>query len=1452
MKKFLLTVDSFTSHLSFHLSPLTFHLFCLMSLICNQAFAQNYESVPYSTGFEGLSTGSLPSGWTAPMTGSSDGIYPSVDSAVDYARNGNACLVFATGSSSQTEVVVLPPTWENINILKLDFWASTLWRYQPTWFEVGVWNSTSETFTPVDTISLLMGGYWGDYNEYTVDFSDYYGDGDRIAMRASGTYRLLIDDVTVSENNFCYPLSSLYSINSDTGSLSIGWVDLLNTDASYTVSYWFDGSTDTVTVSVDTTTFTVSGLEGLRTYHFSVVPNCPLGDGTPISNTFTTPCPNTGCNFMVAMADSDGDGWNGNASLSFVQNNITMGFAKLSSGSSDTVTVHVCDGYPLSYSWVRGYFDSECSYIIYDGAGGEVYNSSTDGVNHSDTLAESCPTCIIATDLTVDSVYDDNISFSWNSDNTASGYSIYLDGEYVDWSIDTSYTFTGLNRNSCYSLGVRKLCSSDDSARLASVVAYSACGPMALPSFENFEKFSNVSWPPCWHRLLSHGSFPYVGTPYHYSGKRSIILEASEDTLLFCTPSPIPTAGNNIYVRYRTWLSPLMMRRGTKWLKAGVMTDTSDISTFIVLDSVDGHNAEEGFEEREFLTLGLDSTATYWVAWIFYSAENFYHGWGDNRGAVDDIYISEIPSCFHVTSIRADSVTAESILLSWDNNDLNIDTNFIVSCWSDTGDTITVTTNDTFYLFDGLASNSLYTFSVAVTCDESLAMVASFRTECSPLAIPYVEGFEGQSEEMTPDCWKGMGGEVNVIAGGMHSGERRLDFRGGLSTVAVLPQFEIEANRLQLKFWTRPEFITAGCGTFSVGYVTEGGDESSCTVLESYSYADFGSGYRMENVLFVDAPAGARMAFRHEAGSPYYWWFVDDVEVDTLPSCLPVKQLEVSNVAATDATLHWIPREGQSIWFIKVGDSIYTTTDTNYILTGLSPHTPYTAHVATLCGSDTSMWKSINFKTLCATGSGYVTVAMASRWNGGWNGSAVNILQNGILVGSTTLSSGRSDTASVEVCCGTPVTFSWDGGPYSHTDYDCSYIIYDDNMGEVYNSAHGGVARSGTVSNVCANCQVPVRVKVVAVDSTSITIAWDTVGSVYGYLISIDSGTYIPCDSGSITFSGLAEGSEHTFSVITLCSSTDASNTVTLVETTTCGSQEIPMKENFENSVTHSAPECWYVVSGIPAIESYAIWHSDYKSLSLPKGSTIATRRVPLPGDMIGVDFWAANYGRDTLEAGVMTNLADESTFIPLVACTGTDDEFMHFEFNTRSLPHDSIYYIAFRSTSGIGYIDDVQIFEDTSIAHYTVTVSTDNPEMGSVTGSGRYVANYNVTLTATANPGYHFADWDDEVTDSVRTVTVTGDMSFVARFTENVGIPETENPGLKVDISPNPAHDKATIRVSEPSVLSVIDITGRIVIPDTPVSSSLIIHHSSLPSGAYFLRIATATETITKKLIIR
>ena len=60
------------------------------------------------------------------------------------------------------------------------------------------------------------------------------------------------------------------------------------------------------------------------------------------------------------------------------------------------------------------------------------------------------------------------------------------------------------------------------------------------------------------------------------------------------------------------------------------------------------------------------------------------------------------------------------------------------------------------------------------------------------------------------------------------------------------------------------------------------------------------------------------------------------------------------------------------------------------------------------------------------------------------------------------------------------------------------------------------------------------------------------------------------------------------------------------------------------------------------------------------------------------------------------------------------------------------------------------------------------------------------------------------------------------------------------------------TVSVSQPSVLTVIDLQGRMVIPPTSINSQFTILHSQLAPGTYFVRIVTEGGVTIKKLILQ
>ncbi len=72
-----------------------------------------------------------------------------------------------------------------------------------------------------------------------------------------------------------------------------------------------------------------------------------------------------------------------------------------------------------------------------------------------------------------------------------------------------------------------------------------------------------------------------------------------------------------------------------------------------------------------------------------------------------------------------------------------------------------------------------------------------------------------------------------------------------------------------------------------------------------------------------------------------------------------------------------------------------------------------------------------------------------------------------------------------------------------------------------------------------------------------------------------------------------------------------------------------------------------------------------------------------------------------------------------------------------------------------------------------TITVSSANENMGTVSGGGEYAFGTQVTITATPNQGYRFVRWTDGNTNNPRTITATTNATYIATFEENTE-PET------------------------------------------------------------------------------
>lgn len=361
----------------------------------------------------------------------------------------------------------------------------------------------------------------------------------------------------------------------------------------------------------------------------------------------------------------------------------------------------------------------------------------------------------------------------------------------------------------------------------------------------------------------------------------------------------------------------------------------------------------------------------------------------------------------------------------------------------------------------------------------------------------------------------------------------------------------------------------------------------------------------------------------------------------------------------------------------------------------------------------------------------------------------------------------------------------------------------------------------------------------------------------------------------------LTHNSSYTASVRAICGEGDTSTAVSVTFTTPCTPVTIPWNENFEAYATGDLSGCWrqYIRSFLGNTDANAHIRGtaagnvlnllDY-AWAYNVTDTIIPNYVSSPllvgdgGDMT-VTFRAAfstdPVGAGTCIAGVMTDVADTTSFIPLLGLTPVIncdyDVFYDYQFTIPGTLVDSPFALAFRWRGSVltCFIDDIDI----AYAHHdtvlrTVTLVANDPTMGSVTGDGEYMDSSYVSISAVANEGYSFVVWSDGDSTASRQIYVVSDTTLTAYFAATASIAEPITPNSEFRIYPNPASNTVTIcRQDASGPVDILDVHGRVVQTiEHTAGQAIKLDISHLLSGAYFVRMTTDNRVVVKKLIVK
>lgn len=945
--------------------------------------------------------------------------------------------------------------------------------------------------------------------------------------------------------------------------------------------------------------------------------------------------------------------------------------------------------------------------ICYLGGTSQNYYAAIDNVS-----LHIAPTCFPVTNLAVTAATTSSMTLTWaDAINTTATYIVY---DMSDTSVvfsgisDTTYTVTGLDAATNYTFGVASDCGGGDVTAIVTVSGATGCDAItSFPWTEDFESYTSSSTgvkleAPCWVNEHISGTGTYFFEVYNSTsatgmgGDTTQMLRLHDMSSGTMTKLALPMMDIPVGSNYIFSLDIYRNATGSSYPGEGIRvfvstdgeiegaTELAFISrNYTVTDSnLIPAEAASGWYNYE-LPLGVSGSC-----YIILRGESKY----GSATYMDNFVVMEAPSCAAVTGLTMTGATPNSITLGWTDAS-NTGASYVVYDMSDTSVVYDVVVTDTSAEIFNLTPNTVYTFGVAADCggDEAPIRTVSGRTACGVFAVPYTWDFEDMNTSAAPICWtKVTDGNANVSNGTSdaqyHSATKYIQFSGiAGNNILALPETEDEISTLQLRFWTRPEsFTNASCGTFSVGYMTDVTDATTFVALATYTYSDF-SAYEEKTVIFAGAPTGARMAMRHDATSTAWYWRVDDVTIEEVPSCLPVSSLNASGITADEATLSWIgDASSYNVYTISSTDTtLYqTVSDTTITITGLTAMTAYTYGVAAVCGSDESPMVAISFNTACTaidlpyTETFEATSSTRNCWTleaagniGGSNGmgfvtvngretlrfSSYSSASDYNQYGYSPLMNVSSSATNLEV----NVTFAtynsanklnfgyitatdtvWNENDFTtagSSDFQTETFIIPATATQLAVHYYGNYSYyawidSVTVTEMEAEYCFPVS-NLTASDITSdgATLTWNGTAAGSYTVVNMADGSVVTSGADTTyTLTGLTAMTQYSYGVVANCTSSN-SDTVVVTFNTACTALTLPYTEGFE--LTSNAIGCW----SVEGTGSWTVGTGDYNAST---GAFEGTYNAKITHGTTGNATKLVSPALDGVENGMMLDFA--------------------------------------------------------------------------------------------------------------------------------------------------------------------------------------------------------------------
>ncbi len=668
-----------------------------------------------------------------------------------------------------------------------------------------------------------------------------------------------------------------------------------------------------------------------------------------------------------------------------------------------------------SYNGPHGYIT-----LLFPTPRGSSYNQNSGYVD--DFVIEAIPDCPPVLNLAVSNTVGDTAVITWS--DTASnaswtveyGISGFVRGSgTVIISNDTSLMLTGLDVNTAYDVYVTPNCAGN-APGVAFLTFRTECGMIeSLPYFEDFESYNIGSTSlqppfcgiPCWHRLDNSTSnhLGYIGNYSQWpAGARS------GSRFLYYYFPPTGTAYGDWVISVlppvNTALYPVNTLKFSFWAKmdntsamgsivVGVMTDPTNDSTFVPVDTVSVGGIIYDRKEIDMSTYSGTGAHIAMRLTRNTSAISYFF--------IDDIAIERLPVCSPVESLSLVGADTTSLILSWweTGTATSWRVEYGVSDYAlDSG--IAVTATSVPYTLRGLAPATSYDIRVTPICSTgtSLPRTATFRTASRRFSVPFVCDFEDTAQNRQWTLENGANhNRWHIGAATSNGGTQSLYISNdnGISN-----SYTVDGADALDYAYVDVTLHTPGDYGYSFDWKCEGESHydflraalipisEQLTASTSLSY---GLTVATMPATWMPLDGGRKLNYQSTwqtrsdvaevtTDGDYHLTFIfrcnngngsmpppaiDNVSIAYSP-CTRPDSVVLGNLTQTSVDFSWSEMNNATVWQYQLDSGVVTTIYTTHVsLTGLTPNTPHTFKVRTVCGvGDTSFWRVYDFHTPCS------------------------------------------------------------------------------------------------------------------------------------------------------------------------------------------------------------------------------------------------------------------------------------------------------------------------------------------------------------------------------------------------------------------------------------------------------------------------------------------------------